>query len=135
MVEDFTAAHDLALTIKTKEKCVDVTCRPEGRGALEREWQPGAVRKLFDKEIDNHHEELLLAAQLASWQLRSLCSSLQGPALAAFSAALTAWLLQVLQVKPLSVPTLLLLLGRGIVPYLKYMVSSTFSFFDVPCPE
>lgn len=65
---------------------------------MDREWQPGAVRKLFDKEIDNHHEEPLLAAQLAAWQLRSLCASLQGPALAALKAALVAWLPEVMQV-------------------------------------
>lgn len=35
-------------------------------------WQPGSVRKLFDKELDNHHEEALLLAQLAAQQLRSV---------------------------------------------------------------
>ncbi|BDA45482.1 probable thyroid adenoma-associated protein homolog [Coccomyxa sp. Obi] len=71
--------------------------RPVGGGALDKEWQPGAVRKLFDKEIDNHHEEALLAAQLASWQLRSLIGRLKGDALADLKAALVAWLLQVMQ--------------------------------------
>ena len=33
-------------------------------------WQPALVRKLFDKELDNHHEEALLLAQLAAQQLR-----------------------------------------------------------------
>ena len=32
--------------------------------------QPGLVQKLFDKELDNHHEEALLLAQLAAAQLR-----------------------------------------------------------------
>lgn len=70
---------------------------------MDKEWQPGAVRKLFDKEIDNHHEEALLAAQLAAWQLRSLICRLKGGALADLKGVLVAWLLQVIQVTlPLS---------------------------------
>ncbi len=72
--------------------------RPVGGGALDKEWQPGAVRKLFDKEIDNHHEEALLAAQLAAWQLRSLIGGLEGDVLADLKAAMVTWLLQVMQV-------------------------------------
>lgn len=46
------------------------------------QWQPGLVRKLFDKELDNHHEEALLLAQLAAQQLahalqRDDCPTLQ----------------------------------------------------------
>lgn len=55
------------------------------------------MRKLFDKEIDNHHEEALLAAQLSAWQLRTLLCSLQGAALAQLKSAVAAWLLQVMQ--------------------------------------
>ncbi len=32
--------------------------------------EPGLVRRLFDKELDNQHEEALLLAQLAANQLR-----------------------------------------------------------------
>ena len=31
---------------------------------------PGLVRRLFDKELDNQHEEALLLAQLVAYQLR-----------------------------------------------------------------
>ncbi len=32
--------------------------------------EPGLVRRLFDKELDNQHEEALLLAQLVAYQLR-----------------------------------------------------------------
>lgn len=37
--------------------------------AIGSQWGPGLVRKLFDKELDNNHEEALLLAQLAAHQL------------------------------------------------------------------
>jgi len=39
---------------------------------LDSSWQPGAVQKLFEKELDNNHEEMLFIAQLASQQLTAL---------------------------------------------------------------
>ena len=40
-----------------------------GSLAIGSQWGPGLVRKLFDKEVDNNHEEALLLAQLAAHQL------------------------------------------------------------------
>ncbi|KAK9830510.1 hypothetical protein WJX72_012147 [[Myrmecia] bisecta] len=48
---------------------------------LLRHWQPGSVRKLFDRELDNHHEEQLLLAQLAAGRLRALLMAASAPGL------------------------------------------------------
>lgn len=72
--------------------------RPERSSALDRRWQPGAVRKLFDKEIDNHHEEELLLAQLAAWQLGGLLHVLPSPVQANLKSATDAWASIVVQV-------------------------------------
>jgi hypothetical protein len=78
--------------------------RPMGSTALDKRWEPGTVRKLFDKEVDNHHEEALLLAQLAAWQLSRLLQQALGPAAAALKASVSDWYSQVLQVSALSMP-------------------------------
>ena len=40
------------------------SCASSSAAGGRREWQPDSVRKLFDKELDNHHEEKLLLAQV-----------------------------------------------------------------------
>lgn len=49
------------------------------RADSSKSWQPGLVRKLFDKELDNHHEEALLLAQLAAQQLQHALQLQQHP--------------------------------------------------------
>jgi hypothetical protein len=66
------------------------------------EWQPGVVRRLFDKELDNNHEEPLLFAQLAAQQLRCIAGRARGAARAALAAAVLPWLAATLQVLRLS---------------------------------
>ena len=36
------------------------------------QWQADSVRKLFDKELDNHHEEKLLLAQVTTGLISGL---------------------------------------------------------------
>ena len=67
-------------------------------GGVDEQWAPGVVRRLFDRELDNNHEEPLLAAQLAARQLRVLTERLTGPAQAALRAAMLPWLAATLQV-------------------------------------
>ena len=56
-------------------------CRPlsrseqPGAAAGSHQWQPETVRRLFDKELDNNHEEALLLAQLAAAELRAAAGS------------------------------------------------------------
>lgn len=69
-----------------------------GQG-VDRGWRPGAVRRLFDKELDNNHEEPLLVAQLAAQQLRRLFATLPAPATAALRAAVLPWLMATLEVQ------------------------------------
>ena len=73
--------------------------KPTSNQLLDSSWQPGAVHKLFEKELDNHHEERLLIAQLASQQLVQL---LQGPGAGPLSsqqgADLKQWVLGCLKV-------------------------------------
>ena len=51
------------------------TCRPGDGGTntqlveLVSHWKAGHVRRLFDVELDNQHEEPLLLAQMAAQQL------------------------------------------------------------------
>ena len=52
------------------------------------QWAPGLVRKLFDKEPDNQHEEALLVAQLAASQLRH---ALQTCSLVSLESSVVAW--------------------------------------------
>lgn len=56
------------------------------------------MRKLFDKEIDNHHEEELLLAQLAAWQLGLLPTTLPIAARRALQSAIVTWSSTILQV-------------------------------------
>ncbi|GAB4815827.1 hypothetical protein N2152v2_002873 [Parachlorella kessleri] len=58
--EEGTAAHD----------------GKEGAGGVMK-GSPGEERRLFDRELDNHHEEPLLIAQLAAETLAHLASELQ----------------------------------------------------------
>ena len=48
-----------------------------GSCQLDATWQPGAISRLFEKELDNHHEEKLLVAQLAAEQLAGLLKEAQ----------------------------------------------------------
>ncbi len=61
----------------------------------ESQWDPSIVRKLFDKEADNNHEEPLLMSQLAAQELRQ---AWQGAASDESAPALVAWVQAVAQV-------------------------------------
>lgn len=65
---------------------------------MDARWAPGVVRRLFDKELDNNHEEPILAAQLAAQQLRALARRLTGGPLAALRDAMLPWVTATLQV-------------------------------------
>lgn len=58
--------------------------------------QSEAVRRLFDKELDNHHEEKLLLAQLAARELRRSVSGDNRDALVEQSVAWAQGSLQVM---------------------------------------
>ena len=75
-------------------------CRP-GSCQLDESWQPGAISRLFEKELDNHHEEKLLVAQLAAQQLAHLLQMHQGsPATEQVTMETREWVLSCLQVSP-----------------------------------
>lgn len=72
---------------------------PTSNQYLDSSWQPGAVHKLFEKELDNHHEEMLLIAQLASQQLPQLLQqSIAGPCPGQQGEGLKQWVLGCLKV-------------------------------------
>ena len=73
-------------------------CRP-GSSQLDGSWQPGAIQKLFEKELDNHHEEALLMAQLAGQSLAEVWQKQHGSLPAGRPSDSTRhWVMQCLQV-------------------------------------
>ena len=73
-------------------------CRP-GSSQLDGSWQPGAIQKLFQKELDNHHEEALLMAQLAGQSLAKVWQKQHGSLPAGRSSDSTRhWVMLCLQV-------------------------------------
>ena len=73
--------------------------KPMSNQLLDSSWQPGAVHKLFEKELDNHHEERLLIAQLASQQLTLLLQQPEAEPLSSqHGEGLKQWVLGCLKV-------------------------------------
>ena len=73
---------------------------PTSSQLLDSSWQPGAVHKLFEKELDNHHEETLLIAQLASQQLPQLLHQPDAePCLGQQGDGLKQWMFRCLKVR------------------------------------
>ena len=85
---------------------------PTSNQLLDSSWQPGAVHKLFEKELDNHHEERLLIAQLASQQLAQLLQEPNTmPFLGQHGEGLKPWVLRCLKVSLTEIHVM----GRGYV--------------------
>ncbi len=98
-------------------------CRP-GSCQLDDSWQPGAISRLFEKELDNHHEEKLLVAQLAAQQLAHLLQRQQGSSAREQNPVeAREWVLGCLQVSAPCAPTAmevcrtLFLQSSHIMPY------------------
>ena len=81
------------------DKASHCAVRRPGSSQLDGSWQPGAIQKLFEKELDNRHEEALLMAQLAGQSLAEVWQKQHGSLPAGRPTDSTKhWVMQCLQV-------------------------------------